>query len=176
LREQRGSVDLVLVDPGLGVGVAAMVYRSWALLCYQPLTGELAENPASNGVRIRRVAQNALADELFEMVPDIEPAIVMPITVSPQDADSPTVEELGRVVPELIGSGQLGASRVDGGRVGPALSWVDSPRGRVRLNRGEDRWISVNPLRQNEIRHAIDECASIVRRDGDGSPAVDRRV
>ncbi|TDP94774.1 ESX secretion-associated protein EspG [Labedaea rhizosphaerae] len=172
LREYRGSVDLVLVDPGLTVGVVAMIYRSWTLLCRQPLTGDLSTNPATNGVRIQRVAQSALTDELFEMVPDIESAIAMPITLSPQDADSAVIEDLGRIIPELNGTGQLGASRRGAGRIGTDLSWVDGPRGRVRVNRGADGWISVNALRQDEIRHAIDELAMSARREDDGSTRV----
>ena len=60
LREYRGTVHLVLHGPGEVAGVVAMVYRSWALICDQPLTGD-----PSALVRIRRVAQNALADELI---------------------------------------------------------------------------------------------------------------
>jgi ESAT-6 protein secretion system EspG family protein len=172
LREYRSSVDLVLVDPGLTVGVVAMVYRSWTLICRQPLTGELATNPRTNGVRVQRVAQNALTDELFEMVPEIESAIAMPITVSPGDNEAGVLDDLARIVPELNGTGQLGASRRGAHRIGLDLSWVDGPRGRVRINRGADGWISVNPLRQDEIRHAIDDMASIARREHDGSSTV----
>ena len=107
LRECRGTVDLVLTGPGVAVGVVAMVYRSWALICHQPLTGD----PATNGVRIRRVAQNALADELIGMVPEVEPAITMPITLPPDGGDPGVLDELGRLLPELTGAGQLGASR-----------------------------------------------------------------
>src|SRR5690348_15102109 len=39
LREYRGTVDLVLAGPDSGAGTVAMVYRSWALICSQPLTG-----------------------------------------------------------------------------------------------------------------------------------------
>ena len=128
--------------------------------------------PATNGVRIQRVAQNALTDELFEMVPDIESAIAMPITLSPQDADPTVVDDLGRIIPELNGTGQLGASRPGAGRIGTDLCWVDGPRGRVRVNRSADGWISVNALRQDEIRHAIEELAMSARREDDGSTRV----
>ena len=112
LSEYRGTVDLVLTSPGMAVGVVAMVYRSWTLICRQPLTGD----PATNGVRIRRVAQNALADELIAMVPEVETAIAMPITLPPDGGDPGVLDELGRLLPELTGAGQLGATRrgIDG--------------------------------------------------------------
>lgn len=163
LRECRGTVDLVLAGPGDAAGVAAMVYRSWALICRQPLTGD----PATNGVWIRRVAQNALADELVGMVPEVEPALAMPITLRSDSEDPDLLEELGGVLPELTGSGQLGGTR-RGTRCGTELSWLDGPRGRVRVDRA-DGWISVNPLRQNELRFALDDLSTIARREHDGS-------
>jgi hypothetical protein len=168
LREYRGTVDLVLAGPDTVVGVVAMVYRSWTLVCRQPLTGDTA----TTGVRIRRVAQNALADELIGMVPEVEPALAMPITLPPDSADhaDPCVlDELGGVLPELTGSGQLGATRRAAGRAGTELSWLDGPRGRVRVNRAENGWVSVNPLRRNEMCFALDELAMIARREHDGS-------
>lgn len=164
LREYRGTVDLVLTGPESVVGVVAMVYRSWTLICRQPLTGD----PAANGVRIRRVAQNALADELIRVVPEVEPAVTMPITVPPDGGDPGVLDELGALLPELTGAGQFGATRRGAGRAGAELSWLDGPRGRVRTDRAEDGWLSVNPLRQNEMRFALDDLAMIARRGHDG--------
>lgn len=164
LGEYRGTVDLVLAGPGSAVGVVAMVYRSWALICRQPLTGA----QASTGVWIRRVPQNALADELIGMVPEVVPAQAMPITLSPDSDDPGVLDELGGLLPELSGSGQLGATR-HGTRSGTELSWLDGLRGRVRVNRAEDGWLSVNPLRQNEIRLALDDVAMIARREHRGT-------
>jgi hypothetical protein len=172
LSEYRGTVDLVLTGPDVAVGFVAMVYRSWALICRQPLTG----NPATNGVRIRRVAQNALADELIGMVPEVEPALAMPITLPPDGGDPGVLDELGRLLPELTGTGQLGATRRAAGRAGAELSWLDGPRGRVRQNRTEDGWISVNPLRRNDMRFAFDNLAMIARREHDGSSTVARAL
>jgi hypothetical protein len=167
LREYRGTVDLVLTAPDAAVGVVAMVYRSWTLICRQPLTGDSATNPATSGVRIRRVAQNALADELMRMVPGVEPAGAMPFTIPPDGGDPGVLDELGVLLPELTGTGQLGATR-EATRSGTELSWLDGPGGRVRVNRGEDGWISVNSLRQNEIRHTLNDLAVIARREHDG--------
>ena len=163
LRECRGTVDLVLTGRAGTAGVVAMVYRSWTLICRQHLTGDAA----GDGVRVRRVAQNALADELFAMVPAAEPIVTMPITIPPGGADPAALGELGVVLPELTGSGHLGATR-DGARAGAELSWLDGPRGRVRVNRADDGWLSVNSLRQNEMRLALNDLATIARREHDG--------
>ena len=166
LREYRGTVDLVLAGPDSVVGVVAMVYRSWALICGQPLTGA----QASTGVWIRRVAQSVLADELIGMVPEVAPVRAMPITLSPDGDDPGVLDDLGELLAELTGSGQLGATRRGTGeRSGTELSWLDGPRGRVRVNRAADGWLSINPLRQNEIRLALDNVAMIARREHDGT-------
>ena len=106
LREYRGTVDLVLTGRDAAVGVVAMVYRSWTLICRQPLTGDAA----TNGVRVRRVAQNALADELISMVPDVEPAVTMPITIPPDGGDPVVLDELGLAAPR---ADRYGAARRD---------------------------------------------------------------
>jgi hypothetical protein len=172
LREYRGTVDLVLAGRDGAVGVVAMVYRSWTLICRQPLT----DDPARTGVRIRRVAQNALTDELIGMVPEVEPAVVMPITVPPDQSDPVANDELEDVLPEVTGMGELGALRRGAGRTGVELSWLDGPRGRVQVNRSADGWLSVNPLRRNEMRYAINDLAMIARKEHDGSATVARTV
>jgi hypothetical protein len=172
LRECRGTVDLVLAARGGAVGIVAMVYRSWTLICRQPLTGDAAKT----GVRIRRVAQNALTDELIGMVPAVEPAVAMPITVAPSEADRHALDELDEVLPEVTGMGELGAIRRGAGRTGVELSWLDGPGGRVQVNRSADGWLSVNPLRRNEMRYAINDLAMIARKEHDGSSTVARAV
>lgn len=171
LTEYRGTVDLVLAGPNWAVGVVAMVYKSWALICGQPLT----VGRATTGVWVRRVAQSALADELIGMVPRVAPARTMPITLPPdgvRPAEPGALADLGALLPELTGSGQLGATRRgtgDATRSGAELSWLDGPHGRVRINRSADGWLSVNPLRQHNIRLALDGFATIARREHDGT-------
>jgi hypothetical protein len=167
LREHRGTVDLVLTGPEGAVGVVAVVYRSWTLIFRQPLTGE----QPSNEVMVRRVAQNALAFELMALVPEVKPAVVMPITLRPDDVDQAVLGELGVVLPELAGTGQLGGTRRGTGgatRCGTELSWLDGPRGRVRVNRAQDGWLSVNSLRQQGIRSVLNNLAMIARKVHDG--------
>jgi hypothetical protein len=173
LREYRGTVDLVMTGRDGPVGVVAMVYRSWTLICHQRLTGD----SATNGVRIRRVAQNAMVDELIGMVSEVEPVVTMPITIPPDGGDPLLLEELGGLLPELTGTGQLGATRRgtdEPFRAGTELSWLDGPVGRVRVNRTDDGWTSVNSLRHNEMRHTLDNLAVIARREDDGSATVAR--
>jgi hypothetical protein len=176
LREYRGTVDLVLTGPDAAVGVVAMVYRSWTLLCHQQFAGD----PTTDVVRIRRVAQNELADELIRMVPEVKPAVVMPITLPPNagdpggdpGGDPDALETLGVALPELTGAGRLGGSLRRAGenvRADTELSWLDGPRGRVRVNRTADGWVSVNALRQNELRTALRDLAMTARREHDGS-------
>ncbi|MEV6228804.1 ESX secretion-associated protein EspG [Saccharopolyspora shandongensis] len=191
LREYRGTVDLVLFDGDGATAVVAMVYRSWALICEQPLDGD----PASP-VRIRRVLANALGDALRAMVPDLGPARAMPISlperaigsaaelirdVADDEAkerllrelvrdcggDPDVLDQLTGLLPTLTGRGQLGATRRDGAenvRAGAELSWLDGPRGRLRINPARNGWVSINPLRSEDLRFALDELAGIARR------------
>lgn len=170
LREYRGAVDLVLAGPDSVIGVVAMVYRSWALICRQPLTGA-----RTTGVWIRRVARNTLAAELLGMVPEVAPAQAMPITLRPEHddrADPGVLDGLVGVLGELTGSGQLGATRNGIGeptRPGTELSWLDGPGGRVRVDPAPDGWVSVSPLRRNDLRLALDELVLIAGKEPDGN-------
>jgi hypothetical protein len=191
LRQHRSTVDLVLVDGEGATGIVAVVYRSWALICAQPLN----DDPATT-VRIRRVSANALADALLGMVPEVAPARSMPITlpdhavntatrlidgveddaekqrllrdlVRDSGGDPNALDNLAGVLPTLVGRGQLGATRrTERGsvRAGTELSWLDGPHGRIRVDRARNGWLSINPLRQAELRYALDDLASIARK------------
>ena len=187
LREHRSTVDLVLTSPDGTLGVVAMVYRSWALLCHQRLDGD----PTST-VRIRRIAETALTRELLALIPDLAPARSIPITLPAKvlEADVDDVEDdaerqrrlravvrdhggdpavldrLAALLAALTGRGQLGATTRSRGvltRTGPELSWLDSPQGRVRITRTDNGWVSVNPLRQADLRSALEGLASLAR-------------
>lgn len=183
LRDHRGTVDLVISGPGTTIGAVAMVYGSWALMCRQSPAG-------GTTVRVRRVPETALAAELRSLVPGVRCARSIPITLpavvvdtalrlvgeaTPDLAprlralmrdhgrDPAALDELAGLLPALVGRGQLGATRRDRGRAGTELSWLDGPRGRVRVHRAPDGWVSVNPLRQDVLRLALDELATIAR-------------
>jgi hypothetical protein len=153
LREYRGSVDLVLAAPGAVTGIAAVVYRSWALICKQVITGDRA----ADGMWIRRIAQTAIADELAAMVPAAESVVTMPFTFPPDGAEPGLLDELTILLPVGGGAGPRGGG------------WLDGPRGRVRVRRAADGWTSVNTLRHHEMRRAFDDLMMIARRENNGS-------
>ncbi|MER7011697.1 ESX secretion-associated protein EspG [Saccharopolyspora sp. NPDC000359] len=190
LRQHRGTVDLVLVGESGVTAVVAVVYRSWALICVQPLDGDPAQP-----VRMHRVAADSLTDELLALVPDVPPARTMPITL-PERAvataaqlvgeveddrekeqrlrelvrdcggDPGALDELVGLLPVLTGRGQVGATRRDLGtssRAGAELSWLDGPRGRVRVVPAKHGWVSINPMRQNDVRFAVEDLARTAR-------------
>lgn len=189
LREHRGTVDLVLTGPDGTTAAVAMIYRSSALLCRQPWNDDLA-----NTVQVRTIAETALAQELFELVPERPAARSMPITlpdravrtatrliagvendaekerrlrdlVRDRGGDPGVLDTLAGLLPALTGKGQLGATRRASGsvRAGTELSWLDGPQGRVRVTRADDGWVSVNPLRQADVRNALNEMATTAR-------------
>ncbi|AHH99292.1 ESX secretion-associated protein EspG [Kutzneria albida] len=181
LREHRGTVHLVLVTGEGAVGVAALVYRSWALVCRQ----QLDEDPAGT-VAVQRVADTALAEHLLALVPEVAPARSMPITlpalavrragaeqegqlrdlVRDCGGDPQALDRLAHLLPSLSGRGQFGATRrTDTGRTraGTELSWLDGPSGRLRVSSAEDDWVSVNPLRQRELQSAVAELSAAAR-------------
>ncbi|GAA4874712.1 ESX secretion-associated protein EspG [Saccharopolyspora cebuensis] len=190
LREHRGTVDLVLTGGSGSRAVVALVHRSWALICEQPLRGEPADE-----VSVRRVPAHALADPLLAAVPDLDAARSLPIALPEQ-----VIEEAGRVLAEAgedaagarslrdlvrrcggdpaaldrltgvlaqpTGRGQLGATRrtaTGSTRSGAELSWLDGPLGRLRVDRARDGWVSINPLRRADLRRELDALAAIAR-------------
>jgi len=78
LREHRGTVDLVVVGAtGTATGVVAMPDRAGSLLCGQEFGGGLGP------VWVRRVPGHVLTDELAAVVPDVQAAPALPITLPP---------------------------------------------------------------------------------------------
>ncbi|AXB42796.1 ESX secretion-associated protein EspG [Amycolatopsis albispora] len=182
LREHRGTLDLVLVDADRTTMIAALVYRSSVLFLRQELGSERAG--------VRRFHDAALAAELLKLVPEVAAPVSMPITLPAGAVEAVTrsAEEFGEqelrdlfrdhggdpsaldslvglLVP-LTGRGQLGATRRTGGRSGRAgaeLSWLDGPKGRVRVDTAADGWLSVNPLHRTAVRAAVEELATVVR-------------
>ncbi len=184
LREHRGAVDLVVSAAGAATGVVAMAHRTGAVVCGQTF--------GAGTVSVRRVAGTAMTGELAEFVPDVPAAATIPITLPPgtvRDAlrllgepgdesvahqhlrdlvrdnggDADGVDRLTELLPTVTGRGQLGATRRAGGRAGPELSWLDGPRGRVRVDHADDGWTSINPLRHNEFLQELGAATAIAR-------------
>ncbi|WP_116203434.1 ESX secretion-associated protein EspG [Amycolatopsis circi] len=184
LRERRGIVDLVVADAEGATAVTALVYRSSALICRQRLEADT--------LSVRRVDETALVDAVLAEIPQVEAARTMPVTlpahavkeamaltddeddvsrahrlrdlVRDSGGDPAALDSLVGLVVPLTGRGQLGATRDGRTREGRELSWMDGPRGRVRINPARDGWLSVNSLRQADLRFALGELATAARR------------
>ena len=100
---------------------------------------------------MRLVADDASEFELRDAVRD-------------HGGDPDVLDQFAGLLVPLTGRGQLGATRRKS-RVGPELSWLDGPRGRVRV-RTANGWTSVNSLRRNEFRAALSELATMARARG----------
>ncbi|SDF79650.1 EspG family protein [Lentzea fradiae] len=135
LHEHTAAVDLVTAD----IGAVAMVHGDDALVCTQ--TGST--------VRVTRVEAETLGDELVALLPVLPPASMMPITLPP---GAPL--EL-----EVVAAGQAGVA----GGERREVSWLDGVNGRVGVGVGHDGWVSVNPLRHQDLVRAIGELAAAAR-------------
>jgi hypothetical protein len=136
LREHTSVVDLVTG----AVGAVAMVYGHEAVVCVQ----------SESTVRVTRVDAETCGDELAALVPEARPAQIMPITLPPGAG----------LDLELTGQGQAGVIR---GGERREVSWLDSAGGRVRVDVGDDGWVSVNPMRHNDLVRVIGELAATAR-------------
>jgi len=137
LRDHRGVVDLVVTE----VGAAALVYGDAAVVCRQ----------YGNAVRVTHVEAEELGDVLIGLIPALRPAPIMPITLPPG-------AEFAALQP--TGQGQLGVVR---GGERREVSWLDSATGRARVDVADDGWVSVNPMRHNDLVRIISELAAIAR-------------
>ncbi|WP_158844082.1 ESX secretion-associated protein EspG [Saccharothrix deserti] len=182
LREHRGAVDLVVIGPGTATGTVAMVHRTGAVVCSQSfgdgapdtvrvrrldptevadeLAGAVPATPAAVTMPIT-LPPGVVggATRLLEDVGDDDVTARQRVRdlVRAQGGDPAVVDRLAGLLPSLTGRGQLGATRrtpTGSGRVGAELSWLDGPRGRVRIDQTGDGWTSVNPLRQQDFRRA----------------------
>jgi hypothetical protein len=136
LCEHTAVVDLVVP----GTGAVAMVYGDDAVVCTQ----------SASTVRVTHVEAATLGDELVALVPELRPAQLMPITLPPG----------AKVGLDVTGQGQAGVIR---GGQRQEVSWLDSVDGRVRVDVGVDGWVSVNPMRHNDLIRVIGELAAVAR-------------
>jgi ESAT-6 protein secretion system EspG family protein len=178
----RSAIDLVVVDADTVAGVVAMVCADWALVCRQALGAEPADT-----VEVRHLPLDELADELADLIPAVPAAVTMPITLPPGVVDAArllattadrdgvaelirehrgedVVDQLDTLIPAVTGRGQLGVVRRSGSAGRPfELSWLDSPRGRVKVSTGEHGWMSVNSLRRGDIVQLVREAVTLAR-------------
>ncbi|WP_033440493.1 ESX secretion-associated protein EspG [Saccharothrix sp. NRRL B-16314] len=160
LREYRGAVDLVVVGSGGVIGAVAMVHRDRAVVCRQSPLDE-----RGSAVVVTVVPATVLGDELARLIPVTGAAATMPITVPPGVVDETVADRLADVFPTSAGQGQLGVVRRVGDTVTrpPEVWWLDGGRGRVRVDRGDAGWVSVNPLRHSELLRLLGEAAEVAR-------------
>ncbi len=148
LRDYRAAVDLVVVGAET-IGAVALVHGHRAVVCRQELS--------TSTVRVTSVPAAELSDELAALVPRVGAAQTMPLTVPPgRERDG-----LAQFFP-APGQGQAGAVSRGGTRL-REVSWLDSAKGRVRVDVGGDGWLSVNPMRHHEVVRAIGEIAAVAR-------------
>jgi hypothetical protein len=190
LREYRGAVDLVAVTAQRRIGAVALVYGSWALICSQDLseddTGTVsvrrvadtalaanlrplvppAEPARSMPIMLPAPVVDTARRLVEETADDAELALRLRELMRDHGGDPAALDQLACLLTALTCRGQLGVTRRRPGgteRAGTELSWLDGPMGRVRVHRGADGWVSVNPLRPAALRHALDDLAVIAR-------------
>lgn len=188
LREHRSTIDLVVLGAGTVTGVVAMVHGNRALVCHQPLCAEagpvrVGRVPAA-ALADELAALVPAADPAVTMPVTMPPGVVgdalrllgntadTPATrrcvrelVRERGGDEAVVDQLVTLLPAVTGRGQFGVTRRAGATVTRALevSWLDSPRGRVRVSRDDRGWVSVNPLRRGELVRLMREAAALAR-------------
>ncbi|HEY0449406.1 ESX secretion-associated protein EspG [Actinophytocola sp.] len=189
LREHRSAIDLVVLGAGTVTGVVAMVYGNRAVLCRQPLSAERADTVRVERVTAGALA-DAFDGLIPNTSPAVTMPITLPpgvvgdtLRLLSNTADTPAtrrcvrelvreyggdeavVDQLVGLLPALTGRGQLGVTRRSGAAVSRPfeMSWLDSPRGRVRVSRDDRGWLSVNPLRRSDLVRLLRDAATLVR-------------
>jgi hypothetical protein len=176
LREHRGTVDLVVVGRTTVTGVVALVRDRGAVVCRQeiggtpgPVTVARVSESALPDVFLTRIPEVGAAPVMPITLP---PGVVGDATrllektggvaapeqrvralVRERGGDEGAVDALLDLLPSVEGRGQLGVLARRSGTVERVLevSWLDGPRGRVRVNTDDNGWLSVNPLRHGEL-------------------------
>jgi len=188
LQEHRGAIDLVVLGADTVTGVVAMVYGNNALVCRQALCGEPGDVSVA---RVSAAAlTDELTGLIPHAAPAVTMPISLPpgvvgdtLRLLSNTADTPAtrriarelvrerggddaaVDQLVNLLPAVTGRGQLGVVRRAGCTVDRPLelSWLDSPRGRVRVSRDDQGWTSVNPLRPGDLVRITREAATLAR-------------
>lgn len=189
LREHRGAVDLVVVEGGMVTGVVAMIHGPGAVVCHQsiggapgPVTVERVSTAALTDELARATPKTSAAQTMPIALP---PGVVGDVArllentagiaaprkriralVAERGGDEAAVDALMDLLPSVPGRGQLGAViEPVAGRVERPLelSWLDAPKGRIRVDIDERGWVSINPLRHGELLRVLREAAALAR-------------
>ncbi|TQM78293.1 ESAT-6 protein secretion system EspG family protein [Saccharothrix saharensis] len=189
LREHRGAVDLVVIGTTGATGAVAVVHQDRAVVCRQPLHGDRGGQVTVTAVPATRLAGELAAlipavraaatlpitlppgvvEGALRILGDPECAPATPDhlreLVRACGGDGTAVDRLVDLFPAVSGRGQLGVvRRADGPATRPhEVSWLDSARGRVRVDRGDGGWTSVNPLRHDHLVRLLRESAALAR-------------
>jgi ESAT-6 protein secretion system EspG family protein len=188
LREHRSTIDLVVLGADTVTGVVAMVDRNRALVCRQPLCGGVStvqvERVPAAALADELAGLVPAAEPAVTMPITLPPGVVGDIVrllgdaadtpatrrgvrelVRERGGDEAVVDQLVALLPAVTGRGQLGVTRRSGASVTRPLevSWLDSPRGRVRVSHDDRGWVSVNPLRRGEFTRLMREAATLAR-------------
>jgi hypothetical protein len=191
LREYRGAVDLVVVGDGVEIGAVAMVYGERAVVCNQSHDGQAVQVTVVEATALEDElaglipAVRAAVTMPVMLPPGVVDSAMRLLADTPDttDADDVTrrrvrelvrayggdeavVDRLVQLFPAVTGRGQLGVVRRSGGDAVTRpceVSWLDSARGRVRVDHGDGGWVSVNPLRHSDLVRVLGEIAAIAR-------------
>ncbi|RBM14681.1 ESX secretion-associated protein EspG [Prauserella sp. PE36] len=189
LRGHRNAVDLVVVDGVTVTGVVAMIAGAHAVVCRQsigrtpgPVTVTRVPAAALTDAFTKYIPKATAASAMPITLPpgvigdalrllENTAGIAAPrkrvrTLVRERGGDEAAVDALVNLVPSVVGRGQLGVVRRPGtGAVERPLelSWLDSPRGRLRVDSDTRGWVSINPLRHNELIRTLAEAATAAR-------------
>lgn len=189
LREHRNTVDLVVIDGTQVTGAVTMILDSHAVVCRQsigpepaPVTVTRVADTALTTELTAFLPRVKAAPTLPLTLPPgvLEDALrllrnTMGITaprervralVRERGGEASAVDALIDLVPSVSGRGQLGVvlrSPTGAADRPPELSWLDTPRGRVRVDRDPRGWVSVNPLRHGELLTALNDAVARAR-------------
>lgn len=189
LRGHRAAVDVVVVGDSTVTGAVAMVHRHRALVCSQRISGApgpvtvsrvaaaaLADELAARIPRAKAALAIPIAlppgvtEDAVRLFEDTagagNPRGRVRTLVAERGGDEAVVDALLDLVPSVTGRGQLGiVLRPRAGKTERPLelSWIDSPNGRLRVDRDDRGWVSVNPLRHGELVRVLREAATLAR-------------
>ena len=194
LQNRHATIYLITTGPDGPIGIVAILrHRHRTLLCRQPLHDSSAslvdiraapsdsladalcehipDMPAAKVMPLR-VPADAVRDLHTSATanPDRNTQQLEQQIASRHNCPADDLHTIVRIGGTATRHGQLGATRATpqgDARIGTELSWLDTATGRVKISTdraGAHEWISINPLRRNEIRTSITNLIALIRR------------